>query len=683
MIKVNQKTDSVRYYGRKWLVIATSIAALSACGDDDNDEKVQQLRGDLDQARAEIDALNEQVTELESKVKTLQPPDTVTDEPLALTILHMNDHHSHIAPGSFSYNVESLPLAARNAEGASISEVNVTYGGFPMLVSLFDQLSEQSENTVKIHAGDAITGTLYYSLFSGSADAAMMNRVCFDVFALGNHEFDDGDQALVNFIDDLRASTCDTKVLAANVVPGDQSPLKEGYLQPYMILQVAGKSVGFIGIDIADKTKNSSNPDAETQLLDEATTAQTTIDDLRSQGVNKIVLVTHYQYQNDIQLATMLSGVDVIVGGDSHTLLGSSTFNDLGFNPTGDYPTLTTNKDGERVCIVQAWEYAHLLGKLEVQFDSDGIVTGCEGHPMMPIADKFTYDHADGDVRSLDSADAFLVRQQLTSYTEVAATLPDSATEYLLSNYNEEVAVLEQEVIGTAAEDLCLVRIPGESRSSICDPSATAELGSDISNIVAKAFLMITPTADVAIQNAGGVRIDVAAGDITFAEAVNVLPFNNTLVTLDLTGEQIKTVLEQALANALRMGGSTGSYPYASGLRYFVDASQPEGARISNLQINPRLSGEWSPVVATETYTVVTNDFIASGQDGYTTFGEAFASGGYTDTFTLYTQAFIDYVKQIASEGQSLQKLPREQYSTQQYIDADGCNHSTEMCMGM
>lgn len=381
-------------------------------------------------------------------------------------------------------------------------------------------------------------------------------------------------------------------------------------------------------------------------------------------------------------LAPQLSGVDVIVGGDSHSLLGGESFKSLGFNPVGDYPTITKNRDGDTVCIVQAWEYGHLLGKLEVSFDADGKVIACNGMPYMPVADNFTYTHGSGDVRSLSASDAFKVRQQITRLPEVVTVVPNATTENLLGIYNEEVSLLEQQIIGTTADNLCLVRFPGEGRSTICNVSETSEHGSDISNIIAKAFMTVTQTADIAILNGGSVRVDVAAGDITFAAAINVLPFTSTLVTLEMTGAQIKSVLEDALSSALRVGGSSGSYPYASGLRYHVNASAADGSRISNLEVNPRVSGEWVAINNTATYTVVTNDFIAAGQDGYATFGALYAAGHYVNTFTLYTQAFISYITELTAKGEVLTKLPTSEYSTRQYIGRDGCNHSLENCSG-
>ncbi|WP_116366894.1 NAD nucleotidase [Parahaliea mediterranea] len=616
-------------------------------------------------------------TEPEVPEVPVEPEPEPGGQPIDLTLLHLNDHHSHIVAERFDFDTSGLNLATTTASGAAVAEVEVTYGGFPMLVTLFNTLAANAEHVIKLHAGDAVTGTLYYSLFNGRADAEVMNQVCFDAFALGNHEFDDGDAGLANFLDFLNSGACATPTLAANVVPGPDSAIAEGYIAPYTIVERGGEQIGIIGIDVAGKTKNSSQPDAGTEFLDETETAQQYIDELTGMGVNKIVLLTHYGYQADVTLAQNLTGVDVIVGGDSHSLLGDDTFATLGFNPVGEYPTVTADADGNTVCVVQAWEYGHLLGQLDVRFDANGVVTGCSGMPVMPIADSFSYAFNDDESRTLDGNDAIAVRNALEAEDEIAVTAEDATTVQLLAGFNEEVEVLEQTLIGSVAEDICLERFPNEGRSSVCDISVTYNQGSDISNIVAKAFMTVTPTADIGIQNGGGVRVDVAAGDFTIADAFTLLPFSNTLVTLQMTGQEVINVLEDALANALDAGGSTGSYPYASGLRYAVDASQPFGSRISNVEVNPRVAGSWAPIDVAAVYSVVTNDFIASGQDGYDTFGPIFDAGNYEDTFTEYAQGFIDYVEQLTAQGLPLSKLPLDEYSTQSYIGSDGCDHST------
>lgn len=208
-------------------------------------------------------------------------------EAFSMTILHINDHHSHLEADDFDFDVSGLKLNAEaTAKGGNVDEVEVTYGGMPMLTALFESLVSKNDNVVKIHAGDAITGTLYYSLFGGEADAAMMNEICFDMFALGNHEFDDGDAGLARFLDDLAEGDCGTPVIAANVVPGEDSPLAKGYIEPYVVRDIGDTQVGFIGIDIAQKTMVSSMPDEGTTLLDETETAQQYIDELTGMGID-------------------------------------------------------------------------------------------------------------------------------------------------------------------------------------------------------------------------------------------------------------------------------------------------------------------------------------------------------------------------------------------------------------
>ncbi len=654
------------------VLLSCGLIAAAGCDDDEAETPTPDAM-----AEAEADMAPEPEPDMAPEPEPDMGPGP--GEPLSLTILHVNDHHSHVVPDRFGFDVSGLDLTATaDEDGAPLGEVEVPYGGYPMLVTLFAQLEAAHDNVLKLHAGDAITGTLFYTLFAGEADAAVMNRICFDAFALGNHEFDDGDTGLATFLDFLADDPCGTPVLAANVSPGPDSPLADGYLAPYVIEDVAGQRVGIIGVDIAGKTMNSSNPDPGTTLLDETETSQRYIDELTGMGVDKIVLLTHYTYANDLELAAALTGVDVIVGGDSHSLLGGDDVALLG-SPAGPYPTEVTNADGEPVCVVQAWEYAHLMGELHVDFDAEGVVTACAGSPRVPVDPAgLTYTFVDGEGeesdRPLDGADAEAVIGALTAMPAYVAVAPDAETVATLEGFQGQVDELSMQVIGTVAEDLCLERWPGQQRSALCDPAATYERGGDISNQVAKAFLTVTPTADIAIQNAGGVRVDVAAGEHTIADAYTLLPFSNTLWTLEMTGEEIVAVLEDALSNTLDADGSTGSYPYASGLRFHVDASAAFGDRISNVEINPRVAGEWAAIDPAAMYTVVTNDFIAGGQDGYATFGAIVAEGLYLDTFTEYAQGWVDYV--TAFGGTPIEPLPVEEFSTQRYIGRDGCDHS-------
>jgi 5'-nucleotidase/UDP-sugar diphosphatase len=583
------------------------------------------------------------------------------DVTFELNILHMNDHHSHLRESDFDLDPQFLYTAVDE------SALSVKYGGFPRLVALTRSLEATLPNVLKLHAGDALVGTTLFSVYRGVADAAMMNAVCFDAFALGNHEFDDGDAALAEFITVLRNSTTcpNTSVLAANLVPGPDSPLlalqQSGVIAPYVIQSFGDQQVGVIGIDIRNKTLLSSSPSPGTTLLDERETAIAQVAAVSALGVNKIVLLTHVGLAKDLEWMAGIEGVDVVVGGDSHTLLGADVA--PVFMAQGEYPTVTTTQrqsDGRTVCVVHAWDYAHLLGHLEVGFDDLGNVLSCGGSPIVPFEVNAAAQDSD-IVKSYleDLGPAFVQIEE------------DATTKAALQVYLDELGTRLVDVIATVPENICYDRIPGQGRSAICPLESTAERGGAACNLVAQAFLDQTPTAGVSIQNGGGCRSDIAAGDFTLEDAITLLPFSNTLVTLELTGTQIKMVLEEALENAFN-GGSTGAYPYAAGLRYAVDANEQMGNRISSLEINIRLAEvSWNAIGADMLYTVATSDFLAGGQDGYLTFGNV-DDELVVNTFTEYSQAFIDYAVQ---EG-TLVNPPIDELSTQSFVPLDGTTSS-------
>jgi len=582
------------------------------------------------------------------------------DKTFNLGIFHINDHHSHLTAN---------PAASLSFNG---QVTTVEMGGFPRVVAKIKERAVNYQNILKLHAGDAITGDLYYTLFKGGADTTLMNQICFDAMTLGSHEFDEGDAGVKALLDYLNAGdatgVCGTATLAANVVPKlGVSPLAlthaNEYLKPYLIKQYGGAKVGIIGIVNANKTKNSSRPDASTEFTDEATTAQQYIDELIAKGVNKIILLTHYQYQNDIALAKKLSGVDVIVGGDSHSLLGNNLAQ-FGLKPEGPYPTMTTDKNGNQVCVVQAWQYAWAVGELNVNFTADGRIDNCTGTTHVLLGETFKRN----GVELKDAARQEVV--ELIKNTPELSIVQADRNANIWVNYAAMFAdMLKLNVIGRATENLCLERIPGQGRSQICDVSMTRAHGSDIANIAALAFKNLSPRADISIQNAGGVRVDVPIGDITIATAYTLMPFANTLVNLEVTGAELVQILEGALDYAIDPNGSNGSYPYASGLRWTVDLSKPKGQRFSNIEVKLKKDTAWSPINLAQTYVVVTSNFLASGKDGYQGFAPIFANSAKTEDTSLdYAQSFIDYVKSVGT----VSKLPASEYSTQLFYDARG-----------
>jgi 5'-nucleotidase/UDP-sugar diphosphatase len=375
-----------------------------------------------------------------------------------LKILHINDHHSHLDGAYFTMDTSSLI--------GGVAKAKIGYGGFPRIVTLVKDLAQQAApNVLKLHAGDAITGTLWHTMFKGKADAEMMGKVCFDAFTLGNHEFDDGDDGLANFLQDLAETGCGTKVLSANLQPGVSSPLAEGNPnQPmkYHVFEVgpSKEKVGVIGITTKQPTEESSYPgrvggrgntqNVGTVLLDEVTTAQTYINRLQTMDVNKIVLLTHVGYEKDLNFAAQLSGVDVIVGGHSHSLLGDATELLVAPNalPLASYPTETVDKDGKKVCIVQAWQYSRVVGNLDVTFSPSGEVISCTGGPMIPLAETSSWASASNGV--LLGADN-------------AAKVTFAFYSFLLVNVGSFLQASSDILILYIHADACSAKLPSES----------------------------------------------------------------------------------------------------------------------------------------------------------------------------------------------------------------------------
>ncbi len=562
---------------------------------------------------------------------------TSSDIAFKANIIHINDHHSHLDEDSLSLNFDGV-------------STDVAVGGFPRIVTKIKSLQSTLENPITLHAGDALQGTLYYTLFKGAADAAMMNLIDWDAFTLGNHEFDDGDSGLLTFLDALNAP-----VVSANVVPASGNIL-EGKWEPYRIVEKSGEKIGIIGIDVKQKTEESSNPSSEITFLDETETVQKYVDTLKASGVNKIILLDHYGYSNDKTLVPNISGVDVIVGGDSHTLLGN--FTDVGLTSSGDYPTIAKDKDGNTVCIVHAWEYSKVIGQLEVGFDASGNVLSCVGSPILPLGDTFTQADANGDDATVNDTTkaTILAKINATDYLDVVEADSDATT--LLATYSEQVNTLKAQVIGEANETLEHNRIPNQAYND----SPALPLGSDIAPIVSKSFYDLSNRADACIQNAGGVRTPISSGEITMNDAYTLLPFANTLYEIEMYGSEIKDVLEDALSNIYDNGGSTGSFPYAYALRYDIDVTKAKGERISGLEIKDRTTGEWSDIDTTKLYVVVTNSYTAGGKDGYITFGTVQEERPGVDTYLDYALSFVKYVEAKTAAGEKVSKLPAEDH---------------------
>ena len=605
---------------------------------------------------------------------------TVPPKSTELVILHINDHHSHL-------DQESMELSVDLGQGNQSFEVD--RGGFSRVAEFINEKAKNKTNIFKMHAGDAITGDLFYNLTQGRADADAMNTVCFDSMTLGNHEFDSKDQGLKTFIDYLDSSLtnnkCErrTEILSANVVFGKSSPLYQtDRVKKTHIFEREGEKYGVIGLTIADKTKNSSQPNEDTLFSEEIKTAQKEIDQLKTQGINKIILQTHVGYGLDQKLAQQLTDVDVIIGGDSHSLLGPESLKKYGLSPEGAYPTQLRNKDGDLVCIAQAWQYSYVVGELKIKFNQNGKVESCQGTPHVLIGDNFKLKGQQVEV-DLNTKNNIL-RKLNEDQFPFNVVKKSEITEEVLTPYRKLKETFTQEKIAITTEALCLRRVPGIHKdiSRSKEPSCNTgekfdevnQRGGDIQQIVAEAFLQQGKqyfNADISFQNGGGVRVDLPQGSISVAKIYEVLPFTNTLVRLDMTGAEIKATLEDAIDAIVNSPGTTtGSYPYTGGLRWEVDLNQTKGNRISNLDVRST-NQQYVALNHDQIYRVITIDFLANGQDYYTTM-KTIPSDRRSDVGFVYAEAFLKYVQSLPENDKGeklLKKLPSNFYSTKKFTD--------------
>lgn len=628
------------------ILVVSSLALLAGCSNSDHDD--------------------------DSSPST--PP---ASQAMDLTILHVNDHHSNL-------DSKSKTLQLKDAAGTATS-VTLDAGGFPRVTAAINALAAASPNVLKLHAGDAMTGTLYFNRAgeAGEADAALMNTVCFDAMTLGNHEFDKGDSGLHRFIELLHAGTCQTPVLSANVSFGPNSPLNASnapnWVQPSITVERGGQTIGLIGLTIAGKTQQSSSPDAGTIFSDETEAAQSQIDALRAQGVNKIIVMSHIGYNYDKSIIPNLSGVDVVVGGDSHTLLGPDSLADYNVGtPAGPYPTELTDKDGKRVCLVQAWEYSQVVGELNVSFDANGDVTTCRGTPHVLIGDTLSVGGT-----APNPADEAAMLADIKASGTLRIQAPDDNAMATLQPFKDKVDTYSKSDVAYVPKELCSRRVPGGPgsvdygrSSAACNAEGSVDVrGGDIQQFVAQAYLEVANAAyggaDISLQSGGGVRVPLS-GNVTAANVIEVLPFGNMLWRLDITGTEVIGMLEDGLEAVYGPGGTTGPYPYTGGLRYDVDSLQPKGNRVSNVEVFDAVTEAWAPLDSTRTYKLFVLSFNATGGDGYTTLAHVPSDRrqdiGVLDADVL--QTYIDMQPIDANTGLPvLKRLPVDLYSTQHYVE--------------
>ena len=470
-----------------------------------------------------------------------------------LNILHINDMHSRVESIS---RFNSTCSVEDEGEGKC-------FGGFGRLATKIwerrKQISDAGENVITLDAGDQFQGSLFYTTYKGKVEGEFMNKIGFDLMAVGNHEFDNGPDVLADFVD-----LVEFPVICGNITVAEGEKLA-GKIQEWAVLEVGGEKIGVLSVLTPD-TAIIAAPGPNVSFRDDIEYLKEAVTRIRAEGVNKVLLLSHVGFTRDQEIAAQVEGISAIVGGHSHTLLSNTE------EGAPAYATLVQNPAGKAVPIVQAGSYSKHLGDLSLTFDEDGYVAEASGDTV--ILDASIEPDAEIEARIAELAGP-IETMKATEVGVVSAPIDGS---------RESCRAGECEM-GVAVTDAILAR--------------TSEMG-----------------VTIAIQNGGGLRASIGEGMATVGDVLSVLPFQNTLATMKLKGADIVGSLEAGVSD---VENAAGKFPQVAGLKFTVDLNvAPNDGRVKDVMV--RDGDRWVAIEHDRIYHVGTNDFMRKGGDGYALF---------------------------------------------------------------
>ena len=469
-----------------------------------------------------------------------------------LHVLHTNDFHSRIEP---------INKYDSTCDGETL-EKKECFGGVARVAAAIkakrDEIKAAGGNVIVVDAGDQYQGSLFYTTYKGKDTVEFMNAIGYDAMSLGNHEFDDGPGGTMILLDGAKMP-----VMSGNLDVSQSNQLN-GKLKDTVTLDVGGEKIGLVST-LAMDTPETASPGNAVIFKDDLESLRGDVQALTDAGVTKIIGLTHVGYARDQDYAAQVPGLDAIIGGHSHTLLGPME------GAAGAYPTMVKAADGSDVPVATAYAYGKYLGHLTLTFDDAGKLTAATGEPI-------------------------LIEQAMPEDEAIAARVKEMAAP-IEELRNKQVAETAAPIDG--GRDSC--------RAKEC------EMGS----LVADAMLARVKDQGVtiAIQNGGGLRASIDAGPVTMGEVYDVLPFQNTLSTFEAAGATILAALENG---ASQYEEKAGRFAQVAGLKYSVDPKAAAGSRISDVQV---ASGDsWAALDPAASYKLVTNNYVRTGGDGYKMF---------------------------------------------------------------
>ncbi|NIM99356.1 MAG: T9SS type A sorting domain-containing protein [candidate division Zixibacteria bacterium] len=448
-----------------------------------------------------------------------------------LTILHLNDTHSHL-----------LPYGPKDAEG------NWTWGGMARIGTLVGMIRMTEPNVMLLHAGDIFVGDFMFQKYLGVAELEVMKGLGYDAMALGNHEFDFFPSTLKYVLNEAGFPAEGFPVLCANLdVSGD--PELGNFIQPYAIMEYDGLKVGVFGL-LTEWTNQMANP-SPVVVLPPLSVAQAWVDSLKvGHDCDLVILLSHLSADFDPAVASSVSGIDIIVGGHSHTVIES--------------PIQIGN-----TLVLQAGEFGRFVGKLSI------------------VVDAGTKKSWEYQLMSVDSS----VPEEPT----VAAMIDNLAAEV---EADPRFGPVYTDVVAQTVTEL---RKPlGEG---LFKDNALGNLASD-------AFRDETGTR-IAFQPQGFISQTIYQGDVKGADIFQAVPYGFDevsglglkLVTFETDGMSIISGLEFSVYNLPHV---EDFFLHGSNLSYVYNLADPPGSRVDYSTIT--IGGQ--PLDPSATYSVTVPDEV-------------------------------------------------------------------------
>lgn len=481
------------------------------------------------------------------------------------TILHTNDVHA----GYGGRARDGRICYASYCEGGK--------GGSVRMLQATAAIRQEAAPVLLLDAGDQTQGSLYSTEHGSAIIKDTLDSLGYQAFVPGNHDFDNGCDALLDLAKNMR-----TPIIAANF---NFAPSLKGApsIAPWLITQVAGRKVGIVGLTNPE-TPILSTPCKEARFTAPEPALRAAVTTLSKEGVDIIVVLSHLGFGWDKELARSISGVDIIVGGHSHSLLSNARK-----DAVGPYPVVERSPSGDTVLVVTAYYGGEMLGRLNVTFDERGVARQWSG-------DALTLNDATLVSLNAPKPDPVFVKKMEKYSVPVQKLLNEPLGSIEISGFKDGLAE------GMLEADIGLCR-QGECLSG---------------NIVADAMLSVKELkAEIALFNGGTLRNPLPVGQVSRGDVLGALPFHNTLSVVALPGKVIRQALEHGLANYDK---GSGAFLQAAGLRYQFNLNKKPGQRVGYIAVQDK-NGQWQPLNSAAQYRVVTLNYLTDAGDGFSMLG--------------------------------------------------------------